>query len=1508
MRLLARQLLALAPEDRRQLQAWLRRGAPPPQPDLEPLDYHQLLLWWLEERGLGLPATVVPIPGAVDPRGLAQALAEALVSFDGLRRVAEATDDGPRTRLRTPAPPSLEVLDHRHLDADSASEALARSLRSLASRPPVEAGNPCRIVWVQGDDGDLPFLIAHPRVGDFEAVGSLARWLAERALGTAGPNSAGPHSAWTSPAQGSAREQRDWLVGAEAGRRFLYWKQRLAGAPQNLGFPADRPEAPIGSLCCLGAQKIFGPDTSERLRSLAGVDSDPWTVLAPSLVCALLFRYTGHGDLCVAIPELESEAEVPGRRGLSILRCQVPIDLSSKDLLARVQGAVAGARDHTGLPYELLVDMLAEPDSQEPPWSRVLVGPKPLGAPSVESESGECCQGSVAWAGAELALVFDARREGLWVTPHFSPDRFDTTTVHRLLEALRRLASAMVCRPAEPIANLDVLSPGQRTQLIREWNDSATPLKQGPQSLVDLFEAQAVETPHAVALVHGDTQVTYRQLQRRAEGWARRLMDHGLGPEDVVGLYCGRGPALLEGLLGILRAGAAYLPIDLRFPRDRVEYMLADAAVRVVLTEENLKSRLPDTGAEAWALDTPEALEAHPTPLPPSRAGRSNLAYMLYTSGSTGRPKAVALEHRGAVTLIEWARERFTPADLERVLFCSALGFDLSVFEIFLPLATGGTVALAETPLSLADESEAPGLQGVTFINTVPTAMAELVRAKALPPGVRIICLAGEPLPAQLVEQIHRAVPSAKVVNLYGATEDSTHSTEAWIEPSNAWPRPHVGFPIHDTRIDLVDRLGRLAPVGATGEICLSGEGLARAYHGRPALTAAAFRPNPFSGIAGDRLYFTGDLGRRLPGGEVDCLGRRDRQVKLRGFRIELAEIEAVLGAEQGIREVAVLLRKPERGDPALVAYLVTDPDFLASVTELRQRVAVRLPEYMVPSFFVTLVGLPRTSSGKVDRRALLELADPLASVAADAAPRTPIEETLARLWGDLLGAPVPSIQASFFELGGHSVLATRLIAALRDLYGVALEVPDVYRSPSIEQLAALIEETMTSRRRLELPPLEAAERGGALGVSAAQRRAWDFEDLPGGRGSQNCLAVTHLHGSMERGTFVAALAPVVARHEPLRTRFEGRGESMVQHIEDPTAASMPWIDLTALPLEKRWREVSRLALVARHGPFDPEHGSLYRAWLVEVDTEDNVLVAVLHGSIGDTGSLGIFLRDVSRYYFNTLDGCPPPEVMPLQHADFVQWQNHWLRTSAATAAEDHWRTVLEGPPPTPGVLRSPGDPGAPPFDAGTLDFELPEALGTALEGVGKELGVSLFTLFLATFKLLLGGTGQHRDVLIGTPVAGRGGRLETEIMIGRFTHLLALRTRFEAHQTVPELLARVQETTRQAHAFDELPSDRWAEILGHDPIRATFSFDIRHPPPPVALRVLPVEVPSGVSNVDLGLAMVQHGGRLGGRWTFRRRALDADRVRALGERFEGLLRRICRGPRQRLDAFDVLE
>ena len=1189
---------------------------------------------------------------------------------------------------------------------------------------------------------------------------------------------------------------------------------------------ADEPDLPApragGGYAPRRVRLALPADVARGAADLARRAGAPPADLLLAAWRGFLARWAGSGEVAVAFDgrKFAELATVPG-----LFVRWIPL-LGAPDLAAGLDATLAGTgrdlADHRD--WQEYFPAAGEGAAPPPlPFAfEELPAAEPLSAAGVRFEIVRLAARSER---SLLALVAGSEGE---VELEFDAGRIAEGDAERIAEGFAALLAAGVAHPDRPLAELPIVGERERRRLLA---GSAGPriAFPGPPSLYGLFERQAEATPDRVALAADGFALTYAELDARAARLAAHLAALGVGPERIAAVCLERSPELVVALLAVLRAGGAYLPLDPGYPRERLEFMLADARPRALVAGPGAPADLAPPGLRAVDLRLPiSAVDGSRAAFVRPEAGAAHLAYVIYTSGSTGRPKGTLVSHGAIANRLLWMRDAFPLGPGDAVLHKTPFSFDASIWEIFLPLLCGSRVELAE-PLGHRDASylvRAVADRRVTVLQLVPSMLGPFLDEVAAGEAgsrcrrvLRRLFCGGETLPAALASR-SRQLLGAEVCNLYGPTEAAIDATfHPAIAGDAEGPAVPIGRPLDNVRVLLLAPRRGLAPDGAVGEIHIGGAGLARGYLDRPDLTAERFVPDPWSGVAGARLYTTGDLARRRPDGALEFLGRIDDQVKLRGLRIELAEIESALAAHPGVAEAAVALREDPPG-PAdapgavrLVAYLVPRPGATVAEDDLLARLAARLPRSMVPTAFVALQTLPRLPNGKVDRRALP--APAARSLAAGSiAPRTPTEEVLAARWAEVLGVPRLGVYDDVYELGWHSLLATQLASKLRRTFGVEVPLRALFERPTVAALAARIDSALRGDPSLEPPPLAAAPRGEPLPLSFGQARLWFLDRLEPGNPFYNIPMALAFRGRLDARALARALAEVRSRHESLRTTFVEIDERPFQVIGAPLPVPLPHIDLEALPDGVRERAERRLRELEAAAPFDLERGPLLRARLLRLGPEDHVGLFTVHHIVSDGWSTGLLVAEVAAIYGALAAGREPALSAPaIQYADFARWQREWLEGEALDAQADWWRRHLEG---APAVLDLPSDRSRPEvqsFRGATRARPLPGELAAGVAALARREGATPFMVLFAAGAALLGWWGGTDDLVIGTDIAGRH-RPETEGIVGFFINQLALRVRLDGDPTFAGLLGRVRESTFGAYAHQDLPFDALVEIL----------------------------------------------------------------------------------------------
>ncbi|GAB1510164.1 amino acid adenylation domain-containing protein [Actinophytocola sp. KF-1] len=1047
-----------------------RRIQPRPDGTTVPLSYAQERVWFMDQIAPGEAAYHIAVPlrirGPLDRTALRAALAGLVARHESLRTRFPADADGR---------PTVVLEDHVEvpLRIESAdSEADAQRLVDEAAVEPFDLANGplLRALLVELPDRDGPgdhvlLLSKHHIVGDGWSVDVMLRDVITLYRGGALPTMPiqyGDFAVW----------EAERLTGPEAAGHVAYWKDRLAGI-EPLELPADRPRPATQTYHGDYVELTVDRDTTDALADLSRQAGGTLFMTLLAAYQVFLSRHARQHDFAVgasvagrSAPELE---DVVGMFiNMLPLRADLSADPTFTELLAATQRSVLDAFEHADVPFAKVVQELGLPRdvSRSPVFQAMFVLQNyEMGRFSAAASASDT---EFRWTPMELrATRFDFELhlvevpDGLWGKLVYNTDLFDRSTVERMADRFGALVRSIVATPHRPVSELDIMDAAETALVVGTWNDTAAGFPDAA-TLHGIIEQQVAATPDATAVTFEGESLNYAQLNAMANRIAHRLRGVGVGPETLVGVCAERSLELVAGLLGVLKAGAAYLPLDPEYPADRLAFMVADAAAPVVLVQSHLRDDLPTTDATVLVLDHEQEWAGQPIHNPPPTTA-DHLAYVIYTSGSTGRPKGVPNTHRGIVNRLDWMQKRYGLTAADAVLQKTPASFDVSVWEFFWPLQTGARLVLAK-PGGHKDAGYLRDLlvdERVTTAHFVPSMLTVFLGEDGIEAATalrRVIC-SGEELPHTAAVEFTTRFPHCELHNLYGPTEaaidvSSWHCDPAALAQVTSVP---IGAPIANLRLYVLDERGNPAPVGVAGELHIGGVGLARGYHRRPALTAERFVPDPFAGDPGSRLYRTGDLARWRPDGTIDFLGRIDHQVKLRGLRIELGEIEAALRDQDGVTEAAVIVREDNPGDKRLVAYTVgpvsgAGPDMKAALKET-------LPEYMVPAAFVELDALPLTPNGKLDRKAL-----PAPVVTRDAGaelvePRNDTERLLAVIWKEILGVETLGIDDDFFDLGGHSMLATQVVARVRkESSGTrAVGVMDLFTHRTIRDLAAFM-------------------------------------------------------------------------------------------------------------------------------------------------------------------------------------------------------------------------------------------------------------------------------------------------------------------------------------------------------------------------------------------------------------------------------------------------------------------
>jgi amino acid adenylation domain-containing protein len=1521
----------------------LRRTARADGEDL-PLSFAQERLWFLEQLDPGsatynIPVTV-ELSGPLSVAALSTAFAEVVRRQESLRTTFVEIEEVPRQRIAPFTWAGLPLVDLAALPATlirSEADRLGGEQEGQGfdlQRGPLFRGLLVRL----SRDLHRFVLTLHHIISDGWSIGVLVGELgALYAAAVEGRPSSLPEL----PVQYAdfALWQRRWLAGDQA-RELTYWEERLGGEVAPVELPADRPRPAVQTFRGGRRRLVLSAALTTQLKSFGREQGATLFMTLLAATQALLSRQSGEHDVTVGAPVagrrlIETERLIGCFLNTLALRTDLSGQPGFRELVGRVRTVTLEAYSNQDVPFEAVLSRLRlQRDLSRTPLFQVLFNLLNLPATdlALPGLALEVLTPAEVPSKFDLTFYISEVEAEIWIELVYNADLFDEARIADVLAQLEGLLAQGVEQPDEPVDHLSLVTAAARDLL----PDPAAPLDEGWLGGVhELFAVQAERAPDRPAVIDGDLAWSYGDLLAGSRRLASWLLEQGTLPGDPVAIFAHRSAPLVEAVLGVLTVGTAFTILDPAYPAQRLAEMLHLAAPRAWIS---LQEAGPVPAAvESWLesagcprLELPPggvadllSLAGVSRSLPRVSVGPQDLACIGFTSGSTGGPKGVLGLHGSLSHFLPIYCGEFGLGPDDRFALLSGLSHDPLQRDIFTPLFLGARIVVPDpADIGIAGRlAEWMNREGVTVAHLTPS-LGQLLTERQRPsdglvevPGLRRVILVGEMLTRQDVVRLRRMAPDVTCINLYGATETQRALAFHEVtreEAEDASERIKQVLPLgrgmKDVQLLVLNPAGRLAGVGEIGEVAVRSPHLARGYLGNEELTVQRFRVNPFTGRAADRIYFTGDLGRYMPNGEVSFAGRSDFQVKLRGFRIELGEIEAALAVHPEVAEASVLLREDLPGGPGLAAYVVPAATGSVSAAELHDHLWHRLPAYMVPSAFLFLESLPRTPNGKVDRRALARLAPETSSSGERRALRTPVEEIVAGLWSEVLGLSEVGPDDNFFQLGGHSLNGAQVISRLRQELQVDLPLRVLFEAPTVAGLAAEVERLRIRDDAPKQPSIVSfrENRDSPLPLSFAQERFWDGRQREA-RGVAATIPMAVLfEGPLDFRSLWRAVQEIIDRHEVLRTSFREDAGGPVQVIHPRFPIALPVVDLERLGPDEQMAEVQQWSVLDGRTHFDYERGPLFRLTFFRCGESHNVLLFVVHHVAFDGWSRSVLVRELSAAYNAFREGRPSPlRPLAVQYQDFARWQRQTLAGEALVNQVTFWKKHLEGALP---LELGGGRPQASPrtFEAGLETFTLSEELTRKLEAFAAEQCVSLFMTLLSVFKILLRGETGRDDIVVTSLFANRG-QVEIEGLVGNFFAGLPLRTRLSGAHTFRDLLERVRDVTLAAHEHSDIlyepvmegmsfltPGDRG----GIATFRIMFQF-VKWPSAGQALSDLQVSrlpFDTGKISQDLTLTFSQSE-VLVGRFKYNRDLLDRDMVARMRDRLLQVLVTVVSSP-----------
>ena len=1319
--------------------------------------------------------------------------------------------------------------------------------------------------------------------------------------------------------------QREWLQGAELDRQLSYWRTNLADAPPLLELPTDRARPVRQTYAGKHVKRRASAELMQQLQMLIQPLGISMFMLMQTAFSVLLARYSGTVDIVMGTPiagrrHEELEPLIGFFLNTLVLRNNLSGNPAFIDLLKQTRSTTLTAYEHQDVPFEKLVeDLRPERELSHSPIFQVLFNLRAVSDESISLHELEVEFDVIErnTAKLDLSLSVDESPQGLSINFEYNTDLFDTCTIEGMADAYLALLDAIAANPQQAIGELPLLSDAELEQQ-RLAEHSLRPASPFTKFVADALNHSIVERFETQVSAHGEQTAahspnlswTYRELNAQANKVAHALIASGATAGDRAGILLSQDVAMLAGLLGTLKAGLAYVPLDPEAPTARHQQIAAEAGLKIIVTDSNHLALAKQSVGPDMAVINVDPDGTGNTTNPDVNISPDSLAYILFTSGSTGTPKGVMQSHQN---VLHHCRTYSNAAHLgasDRLTLLPPYGFDAAVMDIFGALLNGACLY----PIDLRNETDPLGVanrvaaEGITVFHSTPTVFRFLLERDIDIDltSVRLVVLGGEEARSSDFELFCKLfTDNAVFINGLGPSE-STLALQYFARRDSRLPglMVPVGRAVNDTAVVLLDDAGN--PSGICGELAIRSRYVTPGYWNAPELSAAALQATDEPDV---RLYRTGDHARYLADGQLIFTGRKDAQIKLRGHRIEVGEIEAVLTGNASVDNCVVVLRSDRAGTPQLVAYLTSTDNAPTDTAELRNFIRTRLPAYMVPAGIVCLDALPMTASGKIDRARLPE---PAWEAGPDefVAPRTPAEQALAEIWADILNLKQVGVHDDFFALGGHSLLATQIFARIRDSLQVELPLRAIFSTPTIEGLATQILKANDSPSNEKIPT---GQRPEPPPQSFAQQRLWFLDQLEPGNAVYNLSVAVRLQGDLNAEALQLAVDDFVARHETLRTSFANTDDGPVQIIQSELHVPVEPIELADPDDETLALELSRLA----RQPFDLTAGPLLRIQLLSIAKDHHILVVMIHHIISDAWSMTVLWQELTRLYNAHCSGHSAGLAdLPLQYADYASWQHNWLRGAELERQVEFWKTQLAD---APALLELPTDkprPAVQTYNGDQVMWSLEGEVSAALREIGKKSGCTLFMLLLAAYDVLLARYSDHEDVVVGSPIAGRR-HTELEGLIGFFVNTLVMRTDLSGDPTYLELLERVKASTLAAYDHQDLPFEKLVEELqpgrdmSHTPIFQAVFILQNAPGRPAAfdqLEATGVSVGHGHSKFDLTLATWETANGLGGLFEFNTDLFERRTIETLASHFSALLTGLVANPQQAVSRIPLID
>jgi amino acid adenylation domain-containing protein len=1387
-----------------------------PRPDLVPLSFSQERLWFIDHLEGSLQyhmPLVLNLKGNFDKAALGKALGAIIARHEVLRTVFREIDGKVYQSIKPAVDWQLRETDGSKYAGDL--PALKSYIRELVKAPfDLSTDFPVRALLINLSTEESVLVVTlHHIASDAWSMSVIVKEVVElysaftedrEAILPSLPLQYADFAVW----------QRNYLQGEILDKKLTYWKQKLDGLLP-LQLPTNFLRPSVRGTKGASANFKINQSLSHKIQALSQQQGASLFMVLLSAFKILLHRYSGQEDISVGTSiASRQQKDLEGLIGFFVntlaLRDEVKSWATFTELLQQVKTTTLEAYEHQELPFEKVVEtVVTERDMSRSPLFQVML------VLANTPESTKLKLGEVELSGMpvtnniskfDITFFIAETPNGLSGTVEYSTDLYEAAMIEQMMDHFGVLLDSIVKAPEQKIGLLPMISDKESQQLLELFNNSKVAYPSN-KSIVDLFEEQVVKTPGDIAVVFENESITYLQLNERANQLAHQLKSMGIPKDALVPLYMERSADMITGILGIMKAGAAYVPVDTDFPAERIRFMLEDCGNKIIVSNSSSAAGLKETmGAAIVKMDQLVHQSSQNLTTKPLA---NQLAYAIYTSGSTGRPKGVMIEHRSLVDYYYGLKKHTQIDQCRSFALVSTIATDLGNTVIYASLLSGGalhvfskeSVSNIEYLSAYFDENK------IDCLKIVPSHWKALSPEDNLLLPKKLLIFGGEALQAELVEDIRLSGSHCSVVNHYGPTETTIGKLLHVVNPHNQYNKTiPIGKPFSNTNAYVLSKNLQLCPVGVPGQLYLSGDGLARGYYNNDPLTKEKFIPNPFSSEADAGMYGTGDLVKWLPDGNIEFIGRVDDQVKIRGYRIEPGEIEAVLQQCEHVSQAVVIARDDKQGSKRLLAYIV--PEYYFEKEEILNFLKEKLPDYMIPAVLTEMAALPLTANGKVDRKSLPDPDTDDSLTGKYVAPRNDTETKLAAIWEEVLEEEPIGVHDDFFELGGHSLLAVRLISAIRKAFNVEMPIGDIFDYPTVALLAAQLSNQSGS---VILPVIEKyLVRPVKIPLSFSQERLWFIHQL-GGSLQYHVPTVLRLSGKINQEALAFALKNIVARHEVLRTVYMEDDGMPYQIVQDAAQWQLSVIDGESFAGSEAAIKDAVVQLI--RVPFNLVEDYMLRAAIIQLNEVENILVVTVHHIASDGWSKSILVNDFATFYQSFEKGTAANlPLLPVQYADYAIWQRNYLQGAVLNNKIDYWKTQLKAV----ANLQLPTDYLRPAIQStrGSIeDFEIENKLTAGLQTLSQQQGGTLFMTLLAAFKVLLYRYSDQQDICVGTPIAGRQ-QQEVEGLIGFFVNTLALRTELLKEDSFIDLLKKVRKVTLEAYEHQELPFEKVLEAV----------------------------------------------------------------------------------------------